>query len=165
MPHADISLNNHKPNSHEMPTEHNADCECHEWERLHLEQSKTGLPWHSPVFWVGVTSTVWFAGMVLWIIWGAATSVVKSDWVEKPARASEVVELKASVKRVEDAAVKTDTKLDRITNSIEALTQSATVAAESARRASEAAAKTDKKVDDLMMSAFARTPQALERQK
>jgi hypothetical protein len=154
-----IPLNNSKQNSHAMATDYNADMPEREWERLHLEQSKVGLPWHSPVFWVGVTSTVWFAGMVLWVIWGAATSVVKSEWVEKPARASEVVELKASVKRVEDAATKTDAKLDRITTSIETLTQSAVIAAESARQASTAAAKTDKKVDDLIMSAFARTSQ------
>lgn len=74
-------------------------------------------------------SSVWFAGMVIWIIWGAAASAVKSEWIEKPAKAREVQELHDSMTRtesrveklerqVENNAQTVDKKLDHITDLI-----------------------------------------------
>jgi hypothetical protein len=62
-------------------------------------------------------SSVWFAGMVVWVIWSALASAVKNDWVEKPAKAHEVRQLHESMSRIEQRvegnAAKTDARLDR----------------------------------------------------
>jgi hypothetical protein len=117
MLHADIPLKQSKQNGHAMPVVDNANSNDLQWEQQHRKEAVTSLPWHSPLFWGGVMSSVWFAGMVVWVIWSALASAVKNDWVEKPAKAHEVRQLHESMSRIEQRvegnAAKTDARLDR----------------------------------------------------
>ena len=117
MLHADIPLKQSKQNGHAMPLADNANSNDLQWEQQHRKEAVTSLPWHSPLFWGGVMSSVWFAGMVLWVIWYAFSSAIKNDWVEKPAKAHEVQQLHKSMERIEQRvdvnAAKTDARLDR----------------------------------------------------
>jgi hypothetical protein len=131
MLHDDIPLNNHKPNSHEMPTEHNANGRESKWEQQHANEARAYLPWRSPVFWAGVTTTAGLSGAILWFIWTGIAGLAKSDWIEKPVKDSEfrteVRGLRESITRVEQrmervekhvetSAAKVDAKLDHITD-------------------------------------------------
>jgi hypothetical protein len=129
MLHTDISPDERKPNSHNMPTAHNANSQNNMWEQQHVAEAKASLPWRSPNFWHGVTSSVGIVGIVLGALWYIVTSAVKSDWVEKPAKAHDVQELQESMgrierrvekveQRVDGNAAKTDAKLDHITDLI-----------------------------------------------
>ena len=131
MLHADIPLSDKKPNRHNMPTECNANPQNTVWEQQHIAEAKSSLPWRSPMFWAGVTSSIGVTGMILWTIWSGVTGIAKSDWVVKPAKDSEfhfeVKDLRESITRVEQRverveqrvdgnAVRTDAKLDHITD-------------------------------------------------
>ena len=123
----DIPLNNRKPNSHDSTTDFNSNCKDLQWEQQHMSEAKASLPWRNVGFWQGIAASFWVIGLVAWALWYAITSAVKSDWVEKPAKAHEVQEMHDSMERIEKRvekveqrvdgnAAKTDAKLDHITD-------------------------------------------------
>jgi hypothetical protein len=129
MLNTEIPPRKREANSHDSPTEFNSNYQDRQWEQQHMSEAKASIPWRSPNFWRGVTSSVGIVGIVMGALWYVFTSIVKSDWVEKPAKAHEVQELQESMgrierrvekveQRVDGNAAKTDAKLDHITDLI-----------------------------------------------
>jgi hypothetical protein len=129
MLNTEIPPRKREANSHDSPTEFNSNYQNRQWEQQHMSEAKASIPWRSPNFWHGVSSSVGIVGIILGALWYTVTSAVKSDWVEKPAKAHDVQELQESMgrierrvekveQRVDGNAAKTDAKLDHITDLI-----------------------------------------------
>jgi hypothetical protein len=125
-----------------------------------VQEPKKQLPWDSPIFWFGVSISISAFCALLWLLWSGAQVAAKSDWVVKPAPQTQMDDVARMVREQKDRQAKTDERLEKISEALEALARNSAVTAEAVRRAGETADRTNEKLDGLMMSVFARSAPA-----
>lgn len=125
---------------------------------LRAEPPKKKMPWDSGIFWLGISFSLSAVVAVLWLLVSGAQIAFNSNWVVKPATVNQLDDVQKTVKDLKERQERTDKRLEKITDALEAIAQNSAVTAEAAKRANETADRTNQKIDNLLIQNFVHSP-------